>query len=271
MTSQAVIVTGASSGLGAAIAQQLGRLGANVVITARRAEELNETAAQVVAAGGQATVVPGDITDPQTAPLLVQTAMDTYGRLDAVINNAGTLDPIATIADTTVDAWRETFEINFFSAYMLVQHALPHLRDAEDYGRVVSISSGASTKGYPTWGAYGVTKAALNHFTHTLSAEEPHIIPIALRPGVVNTAMQQKIREEGKDVMPDVLFERFQNMYDAGKLLDASQPGFATAVLALHAPPDWSGQYMNWDDELLRRLCERVEPGLTPMPPSEGA
>jgi NAD(P)-dependent dehydrogenase (short-subunit alcohol dehydrogenase family) len=263
MSQQSVIVTGASGGLGAAIAYQLGRLGADVVITARRADLLEATASHIRDTGAQVRTVPGDITDPDLVKELVAGAVKDFGRLDGIVNNAGILDPLSTATDSKIEDWRRTFEVNLFAPLTLVQAALPHLRNAENYGRVVNISSGASVKGYPTWGAYGASKAALNHLTMTISAEEPNVITVAMRPGKVNTAMQQKIREEGKGVMPEVLYEKFKDAYESGELLDPARPGYAAAVLALYTPPDWSGEYLNWEDEYVRRLGERSEPGVS--------
>ncbi|MEL6268279.1 MAG: SDR family oxidoreductase [Chloroflexota bacterium] len=260
MTTQTVIVTGASDGLGAAIAEQLGKLHANVVITARRQDELEQTAERVMAAGGQVRIVAGDITQAYICKKLVQTAIESFGMLDAIVNNAGVLAPIAAVADGKPNDWRYAFEVNVFGPLTLFQAALPHLRKADQPGRVINVSSGAAVTSYPTWGAYGATKAALNHLTATISAEEPHITTIALRPGVVDTAMQQQIRDEGKDVMPEVLYNRFTQFHEEGDLLPPEKPGFAAAVLALHAPPDWSGQFMSWDDEYVRRLAERYYP-----------
>lgn len=259
MSKQAVIVTGASDGLGAATAHQLGRLGANVIVTARRAEQLNETVARVCDAGGNALAIPGDLKDAEFVDALVEQTVQKFGGIATIVNNAGTLDPMMTIEDADIDAWREAFEVNVFAPLRLIRTALPYLRANEEYGRVIDIASAAATKGYPTWGAYGATKSALAHLTRTVSAEENKIITVALLPGWVDTPMQEKIRKEGKDVMPEQVYKRYEDMYLNGELLDPEKPGFATAVLALHSPPDWSGSLMDWDNEHLRRLCERIE------------
>lgn len=259
MSKQAVIVTGASDGLGAATAHQLGRLGANVVITARRAERLDETAALVRDAGGNALAIPGDLTDTDFVDALVERTVQEFDGIAAIVNNAGTLDPMAPIAEADIDAWHKAFEVNLFAPLRLIRAALPYLRANEEFGRIVDISSDAATKGYPTWGAYGASKAALTHMTQTVSAEETNIITVALCPGLVDSPMQEKIRAEGKEIMPQQMYERYQNMYLNGELLDPEKPGFAAAVLALHTPPDWSGALLDWDNEHLRRLCERIE------------
>jgi len=259
MKTKTVIVTGASSGLGASIATQLAQMGANVVISARTASALEQTAQRVQQAGTQARVVPGNITDIETMQNIVKTAVDEFGSICALVNNAGTLDPIAMSKDADIDAWKHTFDVNFFAPLQLTREALPYLRDCEGRGRIINISSGAAVRGYPTWGAYGASKSALNHFTQTLSAEEPEVISIAMRPGVVDTPMQRQIREQGKNTMPSQLYERFESLHTTGKLLDPDLPGFSAAVLALQAPPDWSGEFMDWDNEHVRRLRERCE------------
>lgn len=257
MTAPTVIVTGASGGLGRGIAIELAKLGANPILTGRRAEALEETAELVQATGAQSAVVVGDLTAEKTIQRLARTAADEFGQLNAVIHNAGTLDPIIRAEHTTLANWQTAFHINLFSVVMLTQAVLPMLR--ESHGRVVNVSSGASVKGYPTWGIYGSTKAALNHFTMTLSAEEPDVTTIAVRPGTVDTDMQAKIREEGADVMPESMYARFVGLHENQELLDPAKPGHAIAVLALYAPPDWSGEYLNWADDRIRQLSDSVK------------
>lgn len=257
MTAPTVIVTGASGGLGRGIAIELAKLGANTILTSRRADALEETARLVQEAGAQTAIVVGDITAETTVQHLIRTAADEFGRLDAIIHNAGTLDPIARTEHTSLTDWQTAYNINLFSVVMLTQAALPMLRESK--GRVINVSSGASVKGYPTWGVYGATKAALNHFTMTLSAEEPEITSVAVRPGTVDTDMQAKIRAEGADVMPESMYSRFVGLHENKELLDPSVPGHALAVLALYAPPDWSGEYMNWADDRVRQLSEQTK------------
>lgn len=117
---------------------------------------------------------------------------------------------------------------------------MPHLRRSK--GRVILTSSGAGVHAYPAWGAYGTSKAALNHVALTLAAEEPDVVAVAVRPGVVDTDMQQQIRETHAGRMDPKDGERFVTLREQGKLLKPEQPGNVMARLALGAGKELSGR-----------------------------
>jgi NAD(P)-dependent dehydrogenase (short-subunit alcohol dehydrogenase family) len=254
-----VIVTGSSRGLGAATAEALAGMGAFVVLNARSAGVLQAQADRIRDAGGRAAVVVGDVSRQETCDELVSAAIEETGRLDAVVNNAGVLGPIGMIADTDPAGWERNLAINLLAPFRLVQGALPHLREAE--GRIINVSSGAAQRAVPAWGAYCAAKAALNSLTRQLAAEEPAVVSIAVRPGVVDTAMQAEIREQGAEEMPGEDYARFVRYHEQGELLPPELPGRALAVLALYAPPEWSGEFLSWDDEEVGALVRRYAPG----------
>lgn len=249
---QTVIVTGASRGLGAAAARILAEIGARVVITARSAQELDALAAEIRAAGGEAIALAGDISAPETAEQLVHAALDHFGRLDAVINNAGILDPLARIEGAVSSEWSRNLHVNVIGPVLLVRAALPHLRETQ--GRVINVSSGAAVKAKAGWGAYCVAKAALNQFNAVLALEEPQITALAVRPGVIDTAMQAVIRDNGADAMDPGEYERFKNYHLRDDLAPPEKPGRALALLALYAPREWSGEFMQWDEDRVAAL-----------------
>ena len=241
-----VIVSGASRGLGAAIARILAEMGAAVIVTARSAVPLDALVNEIRAADGRAFAIAGDISDPNTARRCVHAALDNFGRVDAVVNNAAIIEPIARLADVDAEAWRRLFDVNVLGAVLLTQAALPHLRERQ--GRVINVSSGAAVHAIRSWGAYCASKAALNMFNETLAAEEPQITAIAVRPGVVDTPMQDVIRERGADAMPPEDYAQFVALHRERQLLPPAKPGRAIAALALHAPRAWSGEFVHWDD-----------------------
>lgn len=247
-----VIVTGASRGLGAATARILAELGARVVITARSEAPLETLAAEIRADGGDAVAIAGDIASEDTSQRLVRAAFDQFGRLDAVVNNAAILEPIERMADADADAWDRAFQVNVLAPLILVREALPHLRAVN--GRVIHVSSGAAVKPKTGWGAYCVTKAALNHVNAMLAHEEPAITTIAVRPGVIDTEMQRIIRESG-DVMTESEHTRFVNHYERGELQSPEVPGRAIALLALHASHAMSGEFIRTTDERIEALA----------------
>jgi NAD(P)-dependent dehydrogenase (short-subunit alcohol dehydrogenase family) len=252
MTDQTVIVTGASRGLGAATARAAAQIGAKVVVNARSEAELSALVKEINAAGGQAVPVPGDVSQPETCQLLVAEAVKRYGRLDAVVNNAGIIQPIAPIAIADSQDWERNITINVLAPVFLTQAALAHLR--ERAGRVINVSSGAAVNTIPGWGAYCTAKAAINHFTRSLAAEEPDITAISFRPGVVDTDMQAVIRRQGEKGMPAEEHARFVRYHEEGALLPPEAPARALAVLALHAPSAWSGEFIQWDEDRVQKL-----------------
>lgn len=252
------IVTGASRGLGAAAAVVLGKMGANVTLLARSADDLAQVASDVQAAGGAALVVAGDVSQEADCRRAVEETVARYGRLDALINNAGMLQPVGRIFDVDMALWKQNLLVNVWGPALLTQAALPYLRERS--GRVINVSSGAAVRAIEGWGAYCVSKAALNHLTRLLAAEEASITAVALRPGVVDTAMQSEVRETGGGAMTEEAHGRFMQLKAKGELLPPRRPGRALAVLALHAPREFSGEFLQWDAPEVQQLVETYAP-----------
>ncbi len=179
------IITGASRGLGAALATDLARAGWRLVVDARHADEL---AVAVTPLGAGVTALAGDVTDPAHRRALVAAAGD---RLDLLVLNASTLgpSPLPPLAGFDLDRLREVFEVNAVAPLGLVQAALPALRATG--GRVILVSSDAAVEGYPGWGGYGASKAALDAVGRVLAAEEAGLRVYAVDPGDLRTRMHQ--------------------------------------------------------------------------------
>jgi NAD(P)-dependent dehydrogenase (short-subunit alcohol dehydrogenase family) len=249
-----VIVTGSSRGLGAAVALGVAKLGANVVLTARSQDSLERQAELIRQIGREALVVVADLSRPQDCHSVIQQAQERFGDLHALVNNGGILEPMATIAQAAPQDWQRNWQVNVLAPVLLVQAALPALRMSG--GRVVNVSSGAAEKVTPGWAAYSLAKAALNHLTRFLAQEEPEITAIAVRPGVVDTAMQAAIREAGGLAMQARDYQRFVGYFEQGKLLPPRLPGRTLACLALFAPHAWSGEFLSWDEGRVQALVE---------------
>jgi len=176
------IITGASQGLGRALAANLADDGWRLVVDARTAEDLQKAAAS----WPDVTVVPGDVTDPEHRRALVDAAGD---RLDLLVLNASSLGetPLPPLARYNLGHLRQVFEVNTVAALGLVQLALPKLREAK--ARVLAISSDAAVEGYPGWGGYGASKAAVDQLARVLAAEEPDLRIYAVDPGDMRTKM----------------------------------------------------------------------------------
>lgn len=186
LTGQAVIVTGSSSGIGEAVARRCAAAGAGVLVNSATSVEAGE---QVAASLPDATYVQGDISDPATGPRLVAAALDRWGRLDGLVNNAGrTCDvPLTDVEALTPDHWRQVFETNVYGTFFVTQAALEPLRAAED-GWVVTITSIAGIRQTGSSLPYAVSKAALDHLTTHLAKHVGGEVRFnAVAPGLVAT------------------------------------------------------------------------------------
>jgi NAD(P)-dependent dehydrogenase (short-subunit alcohol dehydrogenase family) len=255
MSKKTIIITGGSRGLGLAIAQDAAALGANVVMFARSADLLTQEAQYIRDGGGSALAVPGDISQLADCKRLVEKTMSNFGRIDSIVHNAGVLEPIAPIGEADPALWQQNLMVNLLGPMMLTQAALPYLR--QNRGRVIHISSGASTYAIGGWSAYCSTKGGLNQFSRALAIEEELVTSIAVRPGVVDTEMQALIRTMGAEGMPEEAYERFLRLKDNGELLPPEVPGGTLAVLALFAPREWDGDFLSWDEERVQELVRK--------------
>jgi len=191
MSNQVALITGASRGLGRALAAGLAREGYTLIIDARNADALDAAAAGIWDAGGTVTAVPGDVTDPEHRAALLRAA-EQAGRLDLLVNNAGTLgaSPLPALADYPVDELRAAFEVNVIAPIALTQLLLPLLRGHG--GAVLNITSDAADQAYTGWGGYGAAKAALEQASNVLAAEEVAIRVWWVDPGDLRTDMHQQ-------------------------------------------------------------------------------
>jgi NAD(P)-dependent dehydrogenase (short-subunit alcohol dehydrogenase family) len=181
------IVTGASRGLGLALARVLVTNGWRLVIDARGAAEL-ERAAGELAALGDVTALAGDVADPVHRRALVAAAP---GRIDLLVNNASVLGPSPqpALGAYPLDTLEAVYRINVLAPLALVQLVLPRLADD---GRIVNVTSDAAVEAYPGWGGYGSSKAALEQLTFVLAAENPERRIYAVDPGDIRTRMHQE-------------------------------------------------------------------------------
>jgi len=223
------------------MAKFLLREGHKVFLVARTEEPLQKLKGEFE---GQVEFLPADLGGFEVGTVAVSLALRAFSRIDALIINHGTLSPVTRIADCDPKEWRAAYDVNFFSAVAFIKAALPSLR--QTHGRIVLTSSGAATGAYSTWGAYGSSKAALNHLALTLANEEPDITTVSIRPGVVDTDMQAEVRGH-KGVMDGKDVEKFKTLFEQGKLLKPEQPGNVMSRLAIGAKKGLSGKFLSWD------------------------
>jgi len=183
------VVTGASRGLGRALARALAEDGYRLVVDARDGTALRAAMAGLPA-GAVVTAIPGDITDPAHRGDL-RRAAEALGGPDLLINNAGTLgpSPLPAVSDFPLDELRTAFEVNVIAPIALTQMLLPALR--ERGGAVLSVTSDAAVEAYAGWGGYGAAKAALEQACNVLAAEEIAVRVWRVDPGDLRTQMHQ--------------------------------------------------------------------------------
>ena len=186
------VITGASQGLGLALARALGAQGWSLVLDARHAERLEEAKSEIVKGapdGAEIVTLPGDISDPAHRAALADLAR-TLGPVRLIVNNASTLgtSPLPTLDRVTDDVLHRVFDVNLIAPLALVRSL------AGDLGpdaTIIAITSDAAVEAYPAWGAYGASKAALEHASRILAAEHPEWRVLVVDPGDMRTEMHQ--------------------------------------------------------------------------------
>ena len=181
------IITGASRGLGLALARALARDGWRLVVDARGAEALDQ-AAEELGRLGEVTAIAGDVSDPAHRQALVDAAGES---IDLLVNNASLLGPSPQpmLADYPLDVLERVYSVNVFAPLALIQLALPRKHAG---GRILNITSDAGSEAYEGWGGYGSSKAALEQISAILLGEQPHLRVYAVDPGDMRTQMHQE-------------------------------------------------------------------------------
>jgi NAD(P)-dependent dehydrogenase (short-subunit alcohol dehydrogenase family) len=181
------LITGASRGLGRALARVLARDDWKLVIDARGGVDL-EAVARELGQLGDVTALPGDVSDPEHRRALVEAA---GGRIDLLVNNASTLGPSPQprLALYPATELQRVFRINVLAPVALIQLALPHIPRG---GTIINVTSDAAVEAYEGWGGYGAAKAALEQVSAVLGAEHPELRVYAVDPGDMNTRMHQE-------------------------------------------------------------------------------
>lgn len=183
------LITGASRGLGRALARELGRLGWSLVLDARGAADLRRLAEELDP--DRTVAIPGDVTDPAHRRALVEAA-ERLGGPDLLVNNASHLGPSPQprLRSYAPQDLAQVYDVDVLAPHDLMRLALPALTTRE--GTVVNVSSDAAVEAYESWGGYGSAKAALDHLTAVLAVEEPAVRAYAVDPGDMRTQMHQQ-------------------------------------------------------------------------------
>jgi NAD(P)-dependent dehydrogenase (short-subunit alcohol dehydrogenase family) len=244
---QVIVVTGASSGLGRAIAELAGKRGAKVVTTARNQEALDNCVAEIERAGSEGLAVPGDVTDQAQVQRVVDAAIERFGRIDTYVANA-IVTVYAEVEKLEPDELRRVWEVNFFGVAYGFWAVLPHLRESK--GTFLHVSSALAYRGIPLQAAYCSTKAGLRAFLESARVEEQKAgtgVAISLvLPGAINTPQfdrdRQKIGYQPQPVPP---------IYQPEPFAEAALHCAEHPIREL--PISWGAQKLLWGQKLSPR------------------
>lgn len=215
LKNRTAVITGASRGIGEAMGRYFAAQGANVALLARSEERVEALADEICDAGGQAVGFACDVADFDDVDAAIEDAMDEFGSIDILINNAGIIEPIARLADSDPEDWGHVIDINVKGVYHGMRATIPHMLE-RGRGTIINISSGAAVNALEGWSHYCASKAAALMLTRAGDKEyrERGIRVIGLSPGTVATQMQVDIKASGINPVSQ---------------LDPS----------VHIPPDW--------------------------------
>jgi NAD(P)-dependent dehydrogenase (short-subunit alcohol dehydrogenase family) len=248
LAEQVVVVTGASSGLGRAIARRAGARHAKVVVAARNGEALDAAAAEIEASGGEALAVPGDLANADDVAILVERALMRFGRIDTVICST-MVTVYSEVPDLTDEELQRVFDVNFFSRVRLFWAALPALEESR--GTFVDVNSALAYRGIPLQGAYCATKAAMRTFLESARTElekrNSGVSVCCVLPGAINTPQFDRARQRmGFQPQP------VPPIYEPEPFADAVLHCAEQPVREL--PLGWGAQKLLWGQKLSPRL-----------------
>jgi NAD(P)-dependent dehydrogenase (short-subunit alcohol dehydrogenase family) len=241
LTGKVIIVTGASRGIGAAAAVALAREGARVMLAARDGKMAAEVARTI---GDSAAAATCDVSDYAAVETLIAATENRFGHVDVLINNAGVIEPIASVAESDPAIWARNIEINLVGAYNPIRALLPRMIKAGG-GTIVNVSSGAAIRPLEGWGAYCTAKAGLAMLTRAVMLENTAngIRIFGLQPGTTDTDMQVTIRASGVNMVSKIPREN---------LTPVAHPAAAIVYLCTPAADDLNGQEFSLRDEPFR-------------------
>ncbi len=240
-----IIVTGAGSGVGRAIAVEYAKKGARVVCCGRRLERLEETVELIKKEGGEGLAFSADITISGRVREVINTVLDSFGRIDVLFNNAGSFRSISGVVESEPEIWWEDVRVNLFGTYLMTKEVLPSMM-ARDAGIIINMDGGRP----PGGSAYGSSKAAVAEFTKILLKElavlKSSIMVFLAGPGLVRTEMTelQAESEAGRKWIPST-YEMLKN----NRVRKPQEIAAVTARLIELARPEWNGMSFGPDTD----------------------
>jgi len=245
LSGKTAIITGASRGIGEATAYELAARGAQVFLTARSREAIDEVCAKINESGGKAAFLASDMSRNLGVETVVKRCMETFGSVDILVQNAGVIDPIARITESDPALWAKTMETNLNAVYYGLRSTIP-IMEKQGAGLIINISSGAAHQPLEGWSHYCAAKAGAAMLTRQahLETEGSNICVVGLSPGTVATDMQVKIKASGINPVSEM---------DVSDHIPAAWPARAISWLATGAAADYCGEEIALRDEDIRR------------------
>jgi NAD(P)-dependent dehydrogenase (short-subunit alcohol dehydrogenase family) len=236
--------------------------GAAVVTAARTASEIKEVSQRAHSLCGVKTLaLVCDVSEAESVLETVERTLRDFGKLDVVINCAGTIHPVGPCWQVDPEEWHANLKVNLLGAFHITRAVIPPLKD-QGQGKIIHVSSGAAQ--YPVfgWTAYCAAKAGLDHFVR-VAAEEASPLGVSVYgiwPGIVDTRMQEEIRKVSPELFGKENIQRFRLYHDRGLLRPPEDPVRLILYLAIHADLSMSGHIFNLDDPEVERMVDRALP-----------
>jgi len=217
---KAVIITGASLGLGKEIAKHLIMEGANISICSRKKQDLDIALSELKSLKNENQEIfsyEADVSKESDVQAFVDFSISNLGCVDVLINNAGIYGPKGNVDIVDIDAWIQTFNINLLGTLLMCKKVIPEFKK-KGKGKIINLSGGGATSPLPGLSAYAATKAAVVRLTETLSLElkENNIFVNAVAPGALNTRLLDEVLSEGKDKVPAEFYEKSLKQKESG-------------------------------------------------------
>jgi NAD(P)-dependent dehydrogenase (short-subunit alcohol dehydrogenase family) len=225
MTDKVALITGASSGIGRATAEAFAAKGAKIVVAARRLDELISLVAEIEARGGMATAIKADVSATTDVERMVAHAIETFGRLDFAVNNAGIEGQFAAITDLAEEDWDRVLDINLKGTFLCLKYEARAMLECGNGGAIVNVGSINSFLGFASGSAYVTSKHGLIGLTTSVSAElAPQGIRVNLVcPGIIDTPMHQRARKLLGDEVYDKVVLPSVHLRRAGRAEEIAQ------------------------------------------------
>jgi 3-oxoacyl-[acyl-carrier protein] reductase len=243
------LITGGSRGIGKAIAAAFLSEGAKVMLAARDQTELEDTQKEFRSKFSGVEIFSGDVTDEDDNKRLVEETLKAFGRIDVLVNGAGIYGPIGPSESVDFRLWKQTYEINVFGTFSMIQHAVPSMKQAGK-GKIINFSGGGDGP-LPRFSAYHSSKGAIVRLTETLGEEfkEYRIDVNAIAPGPVNTKFLDEAIAAGREQVGDARYEALLKQKQEGGV-PPERAAEICVFLASAASDGLTGRFLSavWDD-----------------------